>query len=73
VRIFYVPAAEVWTAWRGAMALRELEAGLTYRGFYYDPKTGQEHDIGAVSGDEQGAYVLPKPPIFQDWVVVLER
>jgi hypothetical protein len=55
------------------MALRGLEAGLTYRGFYHDLKTGQGHDIGTMSGDEQGAYVLPKLPIFQDWVVVLER
>ena len=73
VRVLYIPAQEVWTAWRGQMAICELEAELTYRGFYFDPKTGREHDIGAIQGDGQGRYVLPKPPIFQDWVVVLAR
>jgi hypothetical protein len=73
VRVLYVPAQEVWTAWRGEMALCELEVGLTYRGFYMNPKTGEEHEFGHVAGDERGSYILPKPPIFQDWVVVLER
>jgi len=73
VRFLYIPAQEVWTVWGGRATIRQLEEDVPYRGFYYDPKTGQEYDLGVVAGDEQGAYVLPKPPIFQDWVVVLER
>jgi hypothetical protein len=73
VRFLYIPAQEVWTVWRGQASIRQLEEAVPYRGFYYDPKTGQEHDLGIVAGDAQGAYDLPKPPIFQDWVIVLER
>jgi len=29
--------------------------------------------LGPVTPDAAGAYVLPKPSIFQDWVVVLAR
>jgi len=73
VRCFYIPAAVSWAAWRGALLLQRLEKGLSYHGFYWNPKTGEEHDLGTVMGDEQGDYALPKPPVFQDWVVVLER
>lgn len=73
VRVVFVPATTSWVAWRGELIVKGLEPGLSYRGFYFDPKTGQEHDLGSVAGDSEGDYVLPKPPIFQDWVVVLER
>jgi hypothetical protein len=73
LRVIYIPAEEVWSLWRGQMAIRALEAGATYRAFYFNPKSGAETDLGLVQGDAQGAYSLPKPPIFQDWVVVLVR
>jgi hypothetical protein len=73
VRVIYIPAEEVWTVWRGSMAIQGLEADVTYRAFYFNPKNGAESDLGLVQGDAWGAYALPKPPIFQDWVVVLTR
>ena len=73
VRVVFIPADAIWTAWRGEMTIRLLEAGLAYRGFYFDPKTGQQHDLGTVTGNAHGEYTVPKPPIFQDWVIVLER
>jgi hypothetical protein len=73
VRFFYIPAQASWVAWRGQMVVHQLERGLSYRGFYWDPKTGQEHPLGTVEGDARGEYVVPKPPVFQDWVLVLER
>ena len=50
-----------------------LEPDVQYRGLYFNPKDGNQHNLGTVSGDAQGNYVLPLPPIRQDWVVVLER
>jgi hypothetical protein len=73
VRVIYIPAQASWLAWRGDLILQKLEAGLSYRSYYYDPKNGKVYELGAVEGDEAGRYVVPKPPIFQDWVIVLER
>ena len=73
VRIVFLPTRTSWSAWSGDLVMRRLEAGLSYHAFYFDPKTGQEHDLGTVTGNEQGEYLVPKPPVFQDWVVVLER
>ena len=53
--------------------MKHLEPGLTYRAYYFNPTKGDEHNIGTTTGDEQGDYLLPKPPIIHDWVVVLEQ
>ena len=73
VRVIYISAEVSWSAWRGEMVVKGLEPGSQYGGFYFSPKTGKEHDLGIVAADAQGDYVLPKPPIFQDWVIVLEN
>jgi hypothetical protein len=73
VRVLYIPAPASWVAWRGQLTIERLEEGIAYHGYYWDPKTGRAYDIGAVEGDEEGRYLLPKPPIFQVWVVVLGR
>lgn len=73
VRVCYIPAPAIWSVWEGKTTIQELEEDVTYHGFWFDPKTGQEHDLGLVTGNGRGRYVLPKPPIFQDWVLVLER
>ncbi len=72
VRVVFIPVEVVWPLWRGEVAIK-VEAGLQYHGFYFNPKTGKEYDLGTVTGDAKGEYLLPRPPIFQDWVVVLER
>ena len=56
-----------------ARTVKGLEAGLTYRAFLWDPKNGEQEELGAVSGDAAGDYVVPRVPVFQDWVLVLER
>lgn len=71
VRVIYIPAEASWIAWRGALTIKGLEAGATYRAFYFDPTNGAEHDLGGVTGGSD--YVVPKPPVFQDWALVLER
>ena len=73
VRIIFVSAAAVGILSGGKLIVKQLEPGVAYHGFYFDPKTGREYDLGPVSGDAQGEYVIPKQPILQDWLVVLER
>jgi hypothetical protein len=73
IRIIFYPANVSWLPWQGKMWVKALESGVKYKAFLFDPKTGQEYDLGVISGDAQGSYTLPKPPIFQDWVLVLER
>ena len=73
VRICYVPAEACWVVHRGQLTVRELEAGVRYRATYFDPKRGVEHEIGVVAGDGAGCWAPPKPPVFQDWVLVLEN
>ncbi len=71
VRVIYIPAEASWVAWRGAMLVTGLEPGVTYRASYCDPTNGVEHNLGAADGGSD--YVVPKPPVFQDWVLVLEK
>jgi hypothetical protein len=71
VRVVFIPAEAIWAVWRGEVKLRELEPECAYQTFYFDPKTGDEYDLGIVTGKQE--YILPKPPIFQDWVVILDR
>jgi len=73
VRLIFIPSEAVWVLWRGDIVVKGLEAGITYRGFFFSPKTGQEYSLEPITPDAHGDYRLPKPPIFQDWVVVLER
>jgi hypothetical protein len=55
------------------LVIKGLEKDITYRVYYYNPKDGREYQKGVASGDAQGEYIVPKPSIFQDWVLVLER
>jgi len=73
VRVVYVPASHAFAALRGAVTLCALEPGVPYRAMLFDPVTSETVDAGSIAGDAQGQAVLPRPPILQDWVVVLER
>lgn len=53
--------------------LKGLERGRAYRAFYWNPSDGTELDLGRVEGDEAGDWPVPKPPVFRDWVLMLER
>ncbi len=66
VRVIFIPV-------RYLVTVEEIEADTAYRAYYFDPRQGREYDIGAVTPDEEGAWQPPKPPIIQDWVLVLER
>ena len=58
--------------WSGLPRVKCLEAGLTYRAFWFDPRTGAEHCLPAVRGGE-GDWQVPMPATMADWVLVLER
>ena len=71
VRIVYFPRP-IWPSHgQSAIRVRALEPDVNYLSFFYDPKTGQEHDLGSVSGREE--WMVPMPPTLQDWVLVLEK
>jgi hypothetical protein len=67
VRFVYAPAS--WDL----PAIVDLEPGVTYHGFLFNPSTGKETDLGAINGGEQGKWQPPVPPIVRDWVIVLTK
>jgi hypothetical protein len=72
VRLFFIPAPAIWTVWSKKATIRDLAPGAIYRGFWFDPKTGREYVIGEIEADEAGTWIPSRPPIFQDWLIVLE-
>ena len=62
VRVVFLPTETVWPVRQGEVAITAIEAGARYRGFYFDPKTGTEHDVGPVPPDAD--YTLPRPPVL---------
>jgi len=56
----------------GLRMVRSMEKGLSYRATYFNPSDGSEISIGAVTPSEQGEWSPPPPPVFRDWVLVLE-
>jgi hypothetical protein len=60
--------------------IKHIEPDVSYRAFLFNPVDGSERDLGAVTPDEHGDWVLPVGngdwrvmPIYQDWVLVMER
>ena len=49
-----------------------LEQDVAYTAYFYDPRTGQEHNLGAVRGNAEGKWRVPVEPVATDWVIVLE-
>jgi hypothetical protein len=86
VRFIYQPRRSIYD-WKGTV-VKNLEPGVTYHVFYFDPATGRRFDQGTVmyAGPtplpfEAGLpgvirtdeYQAPDLPSPQDWVLVLER
>ena len=66
LRIVFMPA--MWDAPK----IVQLETGLSYRAFYFNPATATEHPAGTAVADVAGVWQPPVAPVFQDWVLVLE-
>jgi hypothetical protein len=73
VRVMFIPTEALRMTDADQPIVKDLEPGVKYRAFYFNPSNGVEYEHGVVTGDAQGTYRLPKPPIFRDWVFVLER
>jgi hypothetical protein len=69
--IYFFSPPYPWTA--GKMRVTAIEPGVRYTGFFYDPRTGQDHPIGPIEPDADGAWCVPATPTMQDWVLVMER
>jgi hypothetical protein len=67
VRVIFIPPS--WNP----PTVKSLEPDVAYRAFYFDPKSGKEHDLGGVTPDSAGAWPAPITPTFADWVLVLEK
>lgn len=82
-RLIYVPVPRhgfpplrrlQWKLWVRRLAVRNLEADVAYRAFWFDPIDGAEHPLpDPVVGVRDQEWRLPRPPTERDWVLVLER
>jgi len=64
-----------WPCMWGLPKVKAVEPDVGYRAFLFNPADGTEVDMGAVTPDADGDWSLPlsRPPIYQDWVLVLEK
>ncbi len=53
--------------------VKTLEKDVQYRALFFNPATGKELAIGPVRPDEAGNWRPPVFPVYQDWVVVMEK
>jgi len=67
VRIVYIPAHG-----QRLSKIKDVESEIKYHAFYFNPRNGREYDLGTVVPDGNGEWQPPKPPIIQDWVLVME-
>jgi len=66
VRFFFLPTHSALTF------VKEIENDVSYRAFYVDPRNSKEVNLGKVIPDEEGKWQPPRPPIFSDWILVME-
>lgn len=67
LRILYCPA--MWNP----PTVKALEKDVRYKAFFFNPVNAKEHAIASVQPDEAGNWKPPVFPVFQDWVLVLEK
>lgn len=67
VRIVFIP-----TMW-SPPKLTGLESGISYRAFFFNPRTNKEQVIGDVIADGTSAWQIPITPTLEQWLVVLEK
>jgi hypothetical protein len=66
VRFFFLPTHSALSF------VKEIESDVSYQAFYVDPRNGSELKLGKVTPDKKGKWQPPKPPIFSDWILVME-
>jgi len=73
VRVVYFPWRTGFLWHSDGFRVTSLEPGLHYEAFFFDPVNGHQHPCGSAIADAEGAWHIPGPPNFQDWVLVLDR
>lgn len=53
-------------------AVNNLEADVRYAAFFFNPSTAERFALGEVNPDENGNWQPPQPPVFRDWILVLD-
>lgn len=66
VRIIYIPNYS-------SVLVKALEKETKYHAFFVDPQNGKEYELGNINPDQDGNWQSPNPPIFQDWLLVIEK
>ncbi|MCB1122851.1 MAG: DUF4038 domain-containing protein, partial [Verrucomicrobiae bacterium] len=68
-RLIYFPHALVsWRDWK----VLQLEPDVRYQASFIDPSNGKIHPLGYASGDENGTWLIPNPPVLRDFLLILE-
>jgi len=70
VRFIYQPRRKIYD-WTGTV-VKNLEPGVRYSAFYFDPASGRRFDQGIVEATV-GEYQTKGVPSPRDWVLVMER
>ncbi len=52
--------------------VQNIESDVSYKVFFWNPRNGEEHELGSIEPDASGAWEIPVQPTLQDWVLVLE-
>ena len=53
--------------------IKNLESRVSYRAFFFDPRTGNEIPIGPVTAGAGGDWQVPILPTMEAWVIVLDK
>ena len=69
VRFIYLPLFGL--DFGGNALVKDIEPGITYFAYYYDPIHDDVLDLGEVFPDENGCWTSPKTIAYHDWVLVL--
>jgi len=68
VRVIY------WNIGVPSPVMKQIEPGVQYYAYLYNPVDGSEVDMGEVEPDSKGDWHVPYewPPFWQDWIIVLD-
>lgn len=66
VRIIYIPNYS-------SVLVKAIEKETKYHAFFVDPQNGKEYELGNITPDQDGNWQSPNPPIYQDWLLVIEK
>ena len=69
VRVIYLPSIIPWD-----FTVRQIEEGVEYSAVLYSARDGNEQRLGSVEPDADGGWQVPlkMPPVYHDWVLILE-